>query len=60
MTIGPFDFELSIHTVHHYLRIARRFVRHVDGSQACFLLGGEAAMILAAVTDGPFTLYDDN
>jgi len=60
VTVSPFDLELSIHAVHHHLRIARRSVSHVDGSPARILLCGEAAVILAAVIDGPFTLDDDN
>lgn len=60
MTVGPFNFELSIDAVHHYLSIAGCFVGHVDRGPACILLGGEAAMIFAAVIDGPFTLDDDN
>ena len=59
MAVSPFDFELSIHAVDHHLRIACRSVSHVDGSPARILLCGEAPMILAAVTDGPFTLDDD-
>ena len=58
MTVGPFVFELS--SMHHNLGIARRFVGHIYRSGDCFPLGGEAAVIFAAVTDGPLTLEDDN
>ena len=46
--------------MYHYLGIARSLVGHVYGSPAGVSLSGEAAVILAAMIDGPFALYNDN